>query len=765
MSEPQSLAPPVLRLEDHKLLTGQGTFVANLALPEGALHAHFVASTQAHALITEIDVTAARAMPGVVDIITGTDVDLGQLPGKPPDCPDATGRPLLATERVRFVGEPIVAIVAETAAEAADAAEQVFIDYDPLTAVVRLEDSVSDDVLIFPDVGTNVMGRYSGGRPAAPDFADCEVVIDAEIVNQRVAPCPLETRVGACYWTDQGRLIYHAACQGSHLIQGILATVYDLDPSQIRVISQDVGGSFGAKARLYVEDALLPLLSERTGRPVRWEPTRSSDMVGLGHSRAQRQTIRLGGDRDGTIRAVSAHVLADCGAYPLSATILAQLTGLLLPGPFAVDNVHWNVTAVVTNTTPIVAYRGAGRPESAALLNRAVDSFAAEIGMDPFLVIQKNLLESTDLPWANPSGLVHDSGDYHDGLRKLGEALGYDELRERQRQGRLSGSNRALGIGLCAFVDKTSGVPGTEYGSVQLQPGGRLRILTGSTPYGQGHDTAWAILATQRTGVSIDKIDVIHGDTDVVPRSGITGGSRSAQMAGSAVAEATDALVAEARIIAADMLEAAEADIMLDLELGQFHVTGSPAATTVDWAEIAAGRSTADEEPLRCESDFMNPGATVPYGMYGAVVEVDLETGEVDLQRMVTVDDAGTILSEMLALGQVHGAVAQGIAQALHEEFVYDDDGVPLSTTMLDYGIPSATDLPSFESHLTEHPALGNPLGYKGIGESGTIGAVPAVQNAVIDAVSHLGVRHIDLPLAPQRVWRAINATRESTQG
>jgi aerobic carbon-monoxide dehydrogenase large subunit len=751
------LGTPVRRVEDPPLLLGRGAFVADLDLP-GALHAAFVTSPYAHGRILAVEVTEARRAPGVVDVVSGFDLDLGPMPGSPSEHPEGTDRPVLATDRVRFVGEPIVAVVASSPAAAADAAELVVIDIEPLPPVVTPAGALSGEVLLFPAVGSNVMVTDAGGVDGEPDLAGCGVVVEVELVNQRLAPCPIETRVAASYWTDDGRLVHHASCQGPHPIAQALAGYYHLEPSQVRVVTRDVGGSFGAKARLYPEDLLLPLLARRAGRPVRWVPDRSADMVGLGHSRAQRQRVRIGGGSDGRIRALAVDVLADCGAYPVAAPALARNTGTLLPGPFDVDDVRWMTTAVVTNTTPIVAYRGAGRPESGALVNRAVDLFAAAVGRDTLEVMGANLVPADRLPWTNPSGLVHDSGDYHEALHLTAREVGYDSVRAEQQRRIEAGDHRIPGVGLACFVDRTAGVPGSEFGSVELRGDGSVRVLTGSCPYGQGHHTAWAMLVADRTGLALEAIEVVHGDTDVVPRGGITGGSRSAQKAGSAVAEAADQLVAEARDVAARVLEAAPGDVILDVATARFHVAGSPGAATVGWAQVAAARAGAD--PLRCEADFAGEGPTVPYGAYAAVVEVDTETGSVSLERIVTVDDAGTVLNPLLALGQVHGGVAQAIGQALFEELVYDEDGNPRNASFLDYLLPTAADLPSFDCHLTEHPSPNNPLGFKGIAESGTIGGVPAVHNAVIDALRHLGVRHVDLPLTPQRVWEAIGRAR-----
>ena len=748
----------VRRVEDPDLLVGHTSFVADLDLP-GVLTAGYVTSTVAHGRIVAVDVSEARSSLGIVDVLTAADLDLAPLPPQFPDVPNAMARPLLASDVVRFVGEPIVAIVGESAAAVADAADLVVVEVEPLPAVVDTDRALADEVLLFPEAGTNVAAHRTGGADDEPPFDDCEVVVEATILNQRLAPCPIETRVAAADWTAEGRLVFHIACQGAHPIRAQLAGVYGLDQSEVRVVTQDVGGSFGAKGRAYPEQLLLPLLARRTGRPVRYLADRTDDMVGLGHSRAQRQTLRIGGDRDGTIRCLDVHIVGDAGAYPLASPNLINNTGVLLPGPYRIEHVRFSGDSVVTNTTPTVAYRGAGRPEAAALVDRAVDLFAAEAGLDPLEVRGRNLLQPDEFPWSSPTGLTYDSGDYQQAVELVRIEIAYEVLRAEQTRRREAGDATALGIGWSVFVDRTAGVKGSEYGSIELRPDGTMLVLTGSSPYGQGHHTAWAMLVADRTGLPLDRIEVVHGDTDVVPRGGITGGSRSAQKAGSAVAEATDELVELARQRAADLLEAAAADVVLDTDAGTFHVTGAPGARSIAWADVAAAIAAEPEpDPLKCESDFSGEGPTFPFGVYAAVVEVDTDTGRVDLRRLVTVDDAGTILNPLLAMGQVHGGLGQGIAQALFEEFAYDSDGNPLTATFADYGIPTAADLPWFEATLTETPSPNNPLGFKGIAESGTIGAPPAIQNAVVDALAHLGVRHIDLPVSPERVWKALAA-------
>jgi carbon-monoxide dehydrogenase large subunit len=751
----------VPRVEDARLLTTGGEFVADLELP-GCLTVVYVTSTEAHALITAVDLDAVRAAPGVVDVVVGADLTIGPCALVNADYPAAMARPLLATDRVRYVGEPIVAVVAEDAASAADAVALAVVDYEPLPPVVGVDAAATDQTLLFPAVGTNRVWERAGGtdRDRLDDaLAACEVVVRATFVNQRVAPCPLEPRAGAARWGDDGRLTHWSSCQGAHPVRATLAALYGIDVDDVRVVVPDVGGSFGAKARPSSEEQLLGLLARRSGRPVRWVPTREDDMVGLGHSRAQRQHVEIGGDRDGTIRALRAHIVTDVGAHPLMGPMLANNTGALAPEVYAIPAVSWSSAPVVTNTVPLVSYRGAGRPEAAALTERAVDRFAAEIGMDPVAVRRRNLLAPDAFPYTSPTGVTYDSGNYAAALDLALDAVGYDAARAEQTRRRAAGDRALLGVGVALFVDRTAGAGGGEFGSVELTPDGGLVVHTGSTPYGQGHHTAWAMLASDRLGIPLERITVVHGDTDRVRRGGITGGSRSAQLAGNAVADAAGALLEAGRRIAADLLEAGYEDVAFDTGhqeapgggAGRFHVAGVP-SRTVSWADVAR----AAEDPLRCEADFTNSGGSCPFGAYACIVEVDRDTGAVRILRMVCVDDAGVILNPLLAEGQVHGGVGQGIAQALFEEFAYEDDGQPRTRSLLDYAFPSAADLPAFECLTTVTPSPNNPLGVKGIAESGTIGAPPAVQNAVVDALAHLGVRHLDMPLTPERVWRAV---------
>ena len=743
----------VLRTEDPKFLTTGGTYVDDVELPGDPLHVTYVRSPIAHGRITELDVEAARSAPGVVDVVTAADMDIAPIPPPMVFINQEMARSPLADEVVRFVGEPVAAILTEERYQGEDAAELVVVDYEPLPTVIDAESAADEERSpLFPDAESPLAMEVPAGDQVA-DLDDCEVVVSQRIVNQRLAPCPIEPRAAAAYWTDDGRLHHYSSCQGAHAIRDQVAEALGLETDQVRTVTPDVGGGFGAKTWAPPEEVILGWLSKRVGRPVRMSETRSENMVAMTHGRAQTQDVTIGGSRDGTIGAYRLEVVADAGAYPSIGALLPFMTRTMLTGVYDITNAEFSSRAVPTNTTPVGAYRGAGRPEAAAAIERAVDLFAAEIGMDPAEVRRRNLIPADAFPHTTVGGATYDTGDYERALDLALEAAGYAELRADQKARRERGDRVALGIGVAIYVEITAFDAGGEHAHVELRPDGTILAITGSSPYGQGHHTAWAQVISNRLGVPIEDIEVVHGDTDIVPAGGVTGGSRSVQIAGASMHDAAGKLADQAREHAANLLEAATDDVELDPTGGVFHVAGTP-AVTVGWAEVA--RAAAD--PLIGLSDFEAEGATFPFGAHIAVVEVDTETGQVTLERMVAVDDAGRILNPLLAEGQVHGGIAQGAAQALLEEVRYDEDGNPLTANFADYGVISATELPMFERIPMETPTPMNPLGAKGIGESGTIGATPAVQNAAIDAVSHLGVRHIEMPLTPERVWNAIQA-------
>jgi carbon-monoxide dehydrogenase large subunit len=746
------LGTRVVRIEDPRLLTVGGSYVADLKVPDAA-HLTFVRSPVAHARILEIDVSAAGAAPGVIAVFTAGDLtDLPPAPPIMPGMPAAMARPFLADGTVRFVGEPIVAIVAETAAEGVDAAELVVIDFDPLPAVVDPEEARLDQVLLFPDAGTNMAVNTQG--PVDPNlFDDCDVVVEARLINNRMAVAPIEPRACAAVW-DGRRLTQWASSQGAQNTKTAIATLLGLDPDAVHVIVPDVGGAFGGKHGNYPEEIMVGWLAKTLERPVRWVETRTDHMLAFAHGRAQVHYAKLGGTRDGRLLAYELHVLQDCGAYPsLFGPMLPMMTRLMASGCYSIARVVCDSVSVLTNTTPVGAFRGAGRPEASAAIERMVELFAAEAGLDPVAVRRRSLLTVDEFPYATPTGANYDSGDYEAALDLVLDRASYDQLRKEQSERRASHDPVLMGIGISTYVEITNPVGGGEFGAVEIHDDGRATIRTGSSPHGQGHETSFRMLVSDSTGIAMDQIDFVFGDTDLVPVGGGTGGSRSLQAGGSAVRLAADDVIELGRQRAAEALEANLDDIVLDRSLGAFHVAGTPTLQRT-WADVAA----SSPEPLVAETNFKPEGSTFPFGAHVAVVEVDTETGRVTLRQFVAVDDAGTILNPLLLEGQIHGGLGAGIAQALLEEIRYDAEGNPLTANFIDYAIISAAELPSFDVVAMETPTTRNPLGAKGIGESGSIGSTPAVQNAVIDALAHLGIRHIDLPLSAEKVWRAIRA-------
>ncbi len=743
----------VVRKEDPALLTTGGQYVDDISV-DGALHVVYVRSMVAHGDIASIDITEALTAPGVVDVVTSADLTIGDI--KPfMLINQSITRPVLARDRVRYVGEPIVAVVAETRAAAVDAAELVIVDIDPLPAIIDPRDALADDAIyLFPHVATNIaMQSDHHGEPIS--FENCDVVVTQTTVNQRLAPAPIENRSAIAWWED-GRLILELGCQGTHPVRNTVSEIYGLEHDQMRVICPDVGGGFGAKAHAAPEAVVLGELSRRTGRPVRWTETRSENMTGMGHGRGQVQTVTLGGTKEGNLLAYKIEILQDAGGYPNMGAVLPYATRIMATGVYDIPAVEVSSKSVATNTTPTGAYRGAGRPEASAALERAVDLFADEAGLDPSEVRRRNFVQPDAFPFTTPTGTTYDSGNYEESLNRALAAAGYEDLLAEQARRRANGDRQLMGIGIATYVEITGAGLGSEYGSVEVLADGSARVVTGSNPYGQGHVTSWSMLVSDQTGIPLDRIEVVYGDTDFVPTGETTGGSRSLQIAGSAVFDATSKVVEIALQRAADLLEANPADVVLDVDTARFHVAGTP-AVSLGWEDIGA-TSSEEANALFALSDFTASGPTFPFGTHVAVVDIDSDTGKVELRRIIACDDAGVILNPLLVDGQVHGGLAQGISQALFEEVRYDEDGNPLSTTLLDYLMPSAAEFPLFERVELETPSPINPLGAKGIGESGTIGSTPAVQNAVIDAVSHLGIRHIDMPLTPERVWRAINA-------
>ena len=748
------LGTRVTRTEDPALLTVGGSYVDDLA-PANAAWVTFVRSQFPHATITNIDLDDARAMPGVVAVLTADDLGITPLPPGQGMLNQDMRRSRLATDRVRFVGEPIVAVVTETREQGVDAAELVIVDFEPLPVVLDPEEALTDEHVLFPDAGTNVVFAVPGDPSKAEMFDGCEVVVELKFRNQRLAPCPLEPRAAAASWED-GRLTQWASTQGAHGTRDTLAAATGVEPENVRVICPDVGGAFGAKNGGYPEDIVVALAARHLDRPMRWAETRTESMLGLVHGRAQYFEAKLGGSANGNLSAYSLSVIQDAGAHAEIGAVLPFLTRIMTSGVYDIPDIDFTAKSVMTNTVPVGAYRGAGRPEATAAIERMIDVFASQISMDPAELRRKNLLQPAQFPLTTPTGAAMDSGDYERSLDAALAASDYQGLRAEQQRRRAEGATRQLGIGLSTYVEITNPMGNSEFGSVEILPDGSALAKTGSSAHGQGHHTTFAMLVNELTGIPIERIEVRHGDTDDVPRGGGTGGSKSLQIGGSAIWQASEEVVAKAKDLAAELLEANPNDVTLDTDSGSFSVVGTPAVAKT-WGDVAAAAAASTEVDLSSEIDFAPEGATFPFGAHVSIVEVDMDTGDVSVVRHVACDDAGTVINPLLVDGQVHGGLAQGIAQALLEEFMYDDDGNPITANFMDYGIITAAELPSFERIPQETATPLNPLGAKGIGESGTIGATPAVQNAVVDALSHLGVTHVDIPVTPLRVWTAIN--------
>ena len=746
------LGTRVVRIEDPRFLTGEGTYIANLPMP-GALHLTFVRSSMAHARITGIDASEALSMPGVRTVWTAADIDIAPAGPANGMMNQAMLFPYLAKDTVRFVGDLVAIVVSEDKTSGIDAAETVIVDYDPLPVVLDMDDSFSNKVLLHPDAETNVVLTFAA-RSNDDIFADCDVVVDLVIENQRVAPAPMEVRSCVATW-DGTRLTQWACSQGAHGARDGLAEVFDLEKSQVRVITPDVGGGFGAKSGVYPEEILVGWATRKLGVPVRWTESRTENMLAMGHGRAQRQRTRMGGTRDGRITAYRLDLLQDAGAYARAGAVLPYMTRMMAGGVYDIANVQFESNSVVTNTTPTVAYRGAGRPEATAAIERTIDEFARVCGIDPAEVRRRNYIAPSAFPLTTSMGAKYDSGEYAAALELALKAAGYDQLLIEQKKRRDSKDPVQIGIGIASYVETTNPMGSGDYGSVEIKADGGAIVRTGSSSHGQGHHTAWAMIVSETTGISMDKIEFRFGDTDDVDRGGGTGGSRSLQVGGSAAKLAAESVIEKARQRAADLLEAAVEDVVIDTVRGAFHVKGSPTPART-WAELMI----EIDAPLEAEVDYVPEGATFPFGTHVCVVEVDVETGSVVVARHIACDDAGTIINPLLVDGQVHGGIAQGVAQALLEVVAYDPDGNPITSNLADYGFISAAELPSFERVPMETPTSRNPLGAKGIGEAGTIGSTPAVHNAVINAVSHLGVTHIDMPCTSLNVWTAIQAAR-----
>ncbi|MCB0995469.1 MAG: molybdopterin-dependent oxidoreductase [Acidimicrobiales bacterium] len=772
-----------LRKEDPELLTGEARFVDDLVLP-GALWVALVRSPHAHARITSIDTSQAAASPGVVAVYTGADLRddwAGPLPCAWPvtdDMKNPAHFPL-AVDKVNHVGDAVAAIVAGSRTAAQDAVELVVVDYDPLEAVVDLEDSLSDRVVIHDELGTNT--SYVWELTPDPDaveaaFANAAHVVKERYIQQRLIPAAMEPRgVAAVPSPYGGELVLYSATQVPHILKVMAALTLGIPEQKVRVIAPSVGGGFGSKLNVYAEEILCAALARRHGVAVRWTEGRTEAAGSTIQGRGQIQDIELAADADGRITAVRANLIADMGAYLQLVTPGIPLLGAFLyHGVYDAGTYSFRCTSVFTNMTPTDAYRGAGRPEATYAIERAVESLAAKVGVGSDEIRRRNYIRPEQFPFDSPAGLTFDSGDYASSLDKAMALVGWDDWKAEQARRREAGDVRQLGIGLSTYVEMCGLAPsrvlaslnysagGWESATVRILPTCKVQVVTGTAPHGQGHETSWSMIVADRLGIDPDDVEVLHSDTAISPLGLDTYGSRSLSVGGTALWLATEKVIDKAKAIAAHQLEANPDD--LEFTEGTFRVRGTP-SKEVALAGVAFAAFTAHDLPdglepnLEAQVTWDPPNFTFPYGTHIAVVEVDTETGGVTLLDYAAVDDCGTQINPLIIEGQLHGGIVQGAAQALWEHAVYDADGQPRSASLADYLVPSATEVPSIklDSSLAI-PSPTNPMGVKGIGEAGTIGSAPTVINAVVDALSPYGVTDIEMPASPERIWAAINA-------
>jgi aerobic carbon-monoxide dehydrogenase large subunit len=764
----------VRRVEDPRLVTGAGTYIGDLS-PVGMVHAEFVRSQYANARITGIDTTPALALPGVIAVFTGADVNskINALPGashieganNPP-------RTILADGIVRFVGEAIAVVVAESEEIARDAAASVIVDYDALPLVIDLDEAAKDGgPLVHESLGTNICFHQkitNGDVDAA--FARADKIVERRIVNQRVAALPIECRASlAEYRRGEGSLVVYAGTQFPHVMRTQITAILGLRENQVRVIAPEVGGGFGAKANVYPDEIMVPWLAMKLGRPVRWLEERRENLATMAHGRDQIDYISAACTSDGTVIGLKGRLLADLGAYLYFGTAeIPTLTTLMGTGPYLFTDLQYDLYGVFTNKVPTDAFRGAGRPEATYFQERMMDAIADDLGLDAAEVRKRNFIKKDQFPYKTPMGLNYDSGDYAMALDKAMEVSGFKELKAEsaalRQQGKLRGVGFASYVEICAFgPSKIMGAGGFETAIARVEPSGKVTIYTGASAHGQGHETSFAQIAADALEIDINDVTLLHGDTSSAPYSNNgTGGSRSLALGGSALKLAMDDIREKTLKIGANLLEVSFDDV--ELFEGTIQVKGAP-GKSVTFATVAReaynGVKLPDgmEPGLQFTRVFDPPNFTFPFGTHVAAVDVDMDTGKVTLVKYVTVDDCGNVVNPALVNGQVQGGVAQGAAQALWEEIVYDPETGQLVTGSLgDYAAVRANMLPMMENHRTVTPTPSNPLGVKGIGEAGTIGAVPTVANAVGDALRQLGIKHVDIPATPERIWHLIQS-------
>jgi len=772
---------PIKRKEDANLLHGRTNWTDNIQLP-GTLHMAILRSPMAHAQISNIDLSGALAMPNVVAAYSAA--ELGDLNGGVPCVWPVTDDivmppfPALATDKVRHVGDCIAVVLATNAASAEDALASIDVDYAPLPAVVNMEQAINNPPAAVHDAAPNntcYVYNLGGGYDEAAAKAD--VIVKRRFINQRVIPAFMEPRaVVAAPMGMSDEITLWSSTQVPHILRVLLALVTGIPENNLRVIAPDVGGGFGGKLTCTREEILVTQLARKLGRPVKWTETRSEDMVATHHGRDQIQDIELAATKDGKFLGLKVTLLADMGAYLQIITPGTPLLGMFMfPGIYKMDAYAFQCTGVFTNKTPTDAYRGAGRPEATYAIERIVDEMAAELGMEPMELRKKNWITHEEFPFTTVAGLTYDTGNYEAATAKAMDLFGYDELRAEQKRRRDAGDPVQLGLGISTFTEMCGLAPsrtlgalkyvagGWEHCTIRLLPTGKCELITGTSPHGQGHETAWSQIASSILGIPVEDIEVVHGDTGRAPYGMDTYGSRSLAVGGQAIKVAADRLVEKARLIAAHQLECAPGD--LEFREGVFHVKGDPdksqALGAVAFEAFTAHNLPDGVEPtLQAESTVDPQDFSYPHGTHLAAMEVDTETGKVTLRKYVCVDDVGNQVNPMIVEGQVHGGLAQGIAQAMYEGAVYDEDGNLMTASLADYTLPSAADLPSFITSTTTTPSTTHPLGTKGVGEAGAIASTPAIMNGIVDAIRHLGVNDVLMPATPQTVWRTIQSAK-----
>ena len=765
-----ALGARIKRREDPRLITGRAIYVDDLNFA-GMVHAVLVRSPHAHAKVRSLDTSAARGASGVVEVWTGGDVSkrCGPLPIGPriKDMKVPKRFPLVVDGIVRHTGDPVAVVVATSLEAALDAAELVEVDYEPLVSVQDPEAAMlSGAVPIHPDLGTNVCFRMTfGGGDVDGAFGSAEVVVRTRIVQQRLIPAAMETR-GVVAQHKGGELTVWTSTQIPHVVKTTLADTVRVPEHEIHVIAPEVGGGFGSKLDVYGEEALVAALALALGRPVKWIESRRENFIATVHGRGQIDDVELAAKRDGTVTGLRVRAIADLGAYSQLLTPgVPTNTGLMCCGCYRIPNVHAEVIGVFTNRTPTDAYRGAGRPEATFLIERIMDVLAAELKMDPVDVRRRNFIPADAFPYKTPTGATYDSGNYEQALAKALDRVNYAAVRDEQAKGRQQ--KRYIGVGVAAYVEITglaaaANLPGGNWESatVRVEPTGKITVFTGTSPHGQGEETTFAQIVSDRLGVPVEDVVVVHGDTRSVPYGVGTFGSRTTPVGGAAVYVAAEKVRDKATKIAAHLLEASQDDVTMNG--ARFLVKGSP-GRAVDFKEVAWMAYKAFKLPPGMEPGlefvhfFVPKERVFPFGAHVCVVEIDPETGEVSFRRYVAVDDCGNILNPLLVAGQVHGGIVQGLAQAVYEGAEYDSEGQLLTGLFTDYVVPHATQVPPFELDHTVTPSPHNPLGAKGVGEAGTIGATPAVVNAILDALAPFGVKHLDMPITPSKIWKAIH--------